>query len=249
MESQEDLRRSRQQQSPSSNSASTDDNEEDKEAGSDHDGYSEPNWSPTPPLDLEMPDPFSGVSMPTVHPTPIRPDDYCHFISLFREQAFSIWPVVDTDDLLTKLNQPSPSPETLAFAASLCAATIAQLRLPEHTASRNAISSLRFTAECHRFRELYDYRETHSTASVLIPFFLHIYYANANKLRTAGLLLRESIAYTHAMDLGSPQLHEHLDKKEQTLRLRIYWLLFISERYPTPCGSDGSQCTPTLTNR
>lgn len=168
--------------------------------------------------------------MPTAHPCPITPNDYRRFIQLFQEQAFSIWPVVNSDDLLAKLDQPDPDPETLALAASLCAATIGQLRLPEHRESQDAISSLRFTNECLRFRDLYDYRETYSTASVLIPFFLHIYYANAGKLRTAGLLLRESIAYAHAMDLGQPQPHENHDKKEQTLRIRIYWLLFISER-------------------
>jgi hypothetical protein len=157
-------------------------------------------------------------------------DEYRHFIHLFRQHAFPIWPVVDSDDLLAQLSQPDPDPEALALAASLSAATIAQLRLPEHTPARNTKSSLQFATECLWFRELYDYRSTYSTASVLIPFFLHIYYANDNKLRTAGFYLRESITYVHAMELGQPHAHPHLGKAERSLRLRIYWLLFISER-------------------
>ncbi len=160
-------------------------------------------------------------------------DEYRHFLHLFRQQAFPIWPVVDADDLLTRLSQPDPDPETLALAASLCAATIAQLRLAEHDApgASNAKQlAAQFATECLWFRELYDYRETYSTAAVLVPFFLHIYYANTNKLRTAGFFLRESITYVHAMELGQPQTYGHLAGAERSLRLRIYWLLFISER-------------------
>ena len=177
-------------------------------------------WPPTPAV---------------VHPHQLIPmREYRRLIQIFHQQAFRIWPVVDGDDLLAKLSQPDPDPETLALAASLCAATIAQLRLPEHTGAvtplRNAISSSHFATECLWLRELYDYRENYSIAAVLIPFFLHIYFANINKLRTAGLLLRESITYVHAMRLGQPETYRHLEKGERCLRLRIYWLLFISER-------------------
>lgn len=173
---------------------------------------------------------------PTVQPFSIPMDKYRHFIHLFQQQAFPIWPVVNSDDLLADLHadlsQPDTNPETFALAASLCAATIAQLRLPEHTLSpqRNVATSFHFVSECLRLRQLYDYRETYSIASVLIPFFLHIHYANSNKLRTAGLFLRESITYVQAMQLGSPQTYQHVNERERGLRLRIYWLLFISER-------------------
>ncbi len=158
-------------------------------------------------------------------------DDYRHFVYVFHEQAFGIWPVVSAENLLEQLGRPNPNPETLALAASLCAATIGQLRLAEDgTPAPNAKSASQFVTECLWFRERYDYRETYSTASILIPFFLHIYYANTNKLRTAGLFLRESITYVHAMRLDQPETYQHLDKGERSLRLRIYWLLFISER-------------------
>ena len=158
-------------------------------------------------------------------------EDYCHFVHVFQQQAFGIWPVVNAESLLEQLGQPNPKPETLALAASLCAATIGQLRLAEDdTPAPNAKSASQFVTECLWFRERYDYRETYSTASILIPFFLHIYYANTNKLRTAGLFLRESITYVHAMRLDQPETYQHLDKGERSLRLRIYWLLFISER-------------------
>lgn len=211
------------------------------ETDGNHESSSPSGWSPAPSAPpapaqcncgSESPAPRRGVlpGPPTVHRNLIPLEEYRCFIRLFHQQAFPIWPVVSADDLLGQLSQPDPDPECLALAASLCAATIAQLRLPEHMPTRNSKSSLQFATECLWFRERYDYRETHSTASVLIPFFLHIYYANANKLRTAGFFLRESIAYVHATKLGQPQTYQHLDEGERALRLRIYWLLFISER-------------------
>ena len=67
--------------------------------------------------------------------------------------------------------------------------------------------------------------------SALIPFFLHVYHSNGNKLRTAGLFLREAVTQVQFMQLGYPETYNHLSKPEQSLRLRIYWLVLITERY------------------
>ncbi len=243
-EFQKGIRRSRTQgtqSSPSSTSQSTSSvSGADTEPESGQNSSSPSGCSPapesesgTPPLRrpsrVRASSRASTVSM--VHSNPIVMDDYRHFVHVFHEQAFGIWPVVNAENLLERLGQPNPNPETLALAASLCAATIGQLRLEEDdTPAPNTKSASQFVTECLWFRERYDYRETYSTASILIPFFLHIYYANTNKLRTAGLFLRESITYVHAMRLDQPETYQHLDKEERSLRLRIYWLLFISER-------------------
>ncbi|RSL97252.1 hypothetical protein CEP52_011024 [Fusarium oligoseptatum] len=119
--------------------------------------------------------------------------DYKRFLGVFKQNSYSIWPVVDCDKILSDIAENDQDHEAHALAASLCAATIAQLRLSEHTNQRNTLSSLQFATDCLQSREQYDYRETFSIASVLIPFFLHVYYANADKLRTAGLFLREAV--------------------------------------------------------
>lgn len=159
--------------------------------------------------------------------------DYKRFLGVFKQNSYSTWPVVDCDKVLSDMTQNDQDHESHALAASLCAATIAQLRLPEHTNQRNTLSSLQFATDCLQSREQYDYRETFSIASVLIPFFLHVYYANANKLRTAGLFLREAITYVQLLELGHPEIYSHLCKRERALRLRVYWLLLISERFVT----------------
>ncbi|KAF4459384.1 sucrose utilization SUC1 [Fusarium albosuccineum] len=181
---------------------------------------------------------LESLSLPRTPSAPSSPlphyrlplDIYRRFLHIFKRQAYSIWPVVNSNDLFAKITRDDKDYEAHALAASLCAATIAQLRVSEHTPLRNTVSSLQFATECLQFRELYDHRETFTIASVLIPFFLHIYYANANKLRTAGLFLRESITYVQFLELGHPETYSNLDKRERSLRLRVYWLLFISER-------------------
>ncbi|KAF5018252.1 hypothetical protein F66182_9781 [Fusarium sp. NRRL 66182] len=157
-------------------------------------------------------------------------DEYQRILDISKQKTYSIWPVFNADHLLTNIKDNDQDYESHALAASLCAATIAQLRLPEHAGPRNTPSSLQFAAECLQLRELYDYRETFTVASILIPFFLHVYYANANKLRTSGLFLRETVTYVQLMQLGDVETYSHLAKQEQALRIRVYWLMLISER-------------------
>jgi hypothetical protein len=179
-----------------------------------------------------------GTPEPSLLPYEVSLDDYRRFIGVFKQKASLIWPVINSEDLLFKLDRPDLDWETLALAAALCAATVAQLRLPEHNQSLSSISSRLFVAECLRFRTLYNYYETHSIASILIPFFLHIYYANLEQRPTAGFFLRESITYIHIMRLDRPETFSHLGSSERSHRLRVYWLLFISERCSVKTTTD-----------
>ncbi|KAF5677524.1 hypothetical protein FHETE_1575 [Fusarium heterosporum] len=156
--------------------------------------------------------------------------EYQRFLEVSKEPVSSVWMVVNPDDILARITENPHDYESHALAASLCAATIAQLRLPEHTGPRNTTSSLQFAMECLQLRELYDYRESYSLASALIPFFLHVYHSNGNKLRTAGIFLRESVTQVQLMQLGDPETYADLSKQEQSLRLHIYWLVLITER-------------------
>lgn len=162
---------------------------------------------------------------------------YYHFIDIFNTRLYPVWPVVSPDRLMANMAFNEDDHGTFALAAALCAATISQLRLPEHhTADSPAhdtstISSHAFAREAERFRSAYDYREDCGLPSLLTAFFLHMYYSNANKLRTAALLLREAITCCHTLELHRSDTMTTLGSTEQSLRLRVYWLLFISEMY------------------
>ncbi|CAG7565027.1 unnamed protein product [Fusarium equiseti] len=154
-------------------------------------------------------------------PLPLPPyriplPEYQRILEISKRVVSSVWIVINPEDLFTKITQNNEDFESHALAAALCAATIAQLRLPEHAGPLNTTSSLQFATECLQLRELYDYRESHSIPSALIPFFLHVYHSNGNKLRTAGLFLREAVTQVQFMQLGYPETYDHLSKPEQT---------------------------------
>lgn len=155
---------------------------------------------------------------------------YLRFLRIYHLQLYSIWPVVSTAALVQKLKRNNDDHESHALAAALCAATIAQLRLPEHNTDSIAIDSCKLEKETQRHRSLFDYRESGSLDSLLTSFFLHIYWANSGKLQTSGLYLREAITYAHRFTLHRPELHTKLDTTQYELQLRIYWMLFITER-------------------
>lgn len=173
--------------------------------------------------------PLAPPPAPCLHHIPLS--SYLEFLEIFRHRLYPVWPIVSYDDLISRLRADNQDFEAYALAGALCAAVISQLRLPEHGASFLPISSRHFQIESERLRILFDYRDHYSIASLLTSFFIHVYFANTNKLQTAGLYLREAIAYAHGLELHRPETFASLTAiSEHQLRLRVYWILFISER-------------------
>lgn len=169
---------------------------------------------------------------PCLHHIPLS--GYLKFLDVFHHRLYPVWPIVSYDDLISRLRTNDQDFEAYALAAALCAAVIAQLRLPEHAASFVPISSRHFMMEAQRLRILFDYRDHYSMASLLTSFFLHVYFANTNKLQTSGIYLREAISYVHGLGMHLPETYAPLTAiSEHQLRLRVYWILFISERLAT----------------
>ena len=188
-------------------------------------GYPSDNVAPVPNLSATCSQRLSSFDEPRRIPL----SAYCKFFAIFRERLYPIWPVVFPDRLMGNMVLDDNDFESFGLAAALCSATISQLRLEEHTDSKDDISSLTFALEAERFRALYDYREKCEMPSLLTAFFLHMYYSNANKLRTATLLLREAITCAHVLQLQHIEGLSTSRSPERTLRVRVYWLLFISE--------------------
>ncbi|KAF3935718.1 hypothetical protein ABW19_dt0208545 [Dactylella cylindrospora] len=166
-------------------------------------------------------------------------EDYIRYLDIFKQRLYSVWPVLDCDDLIQRLSDDPSDHETYALAASLCSAVIAQLRLPEHETepSSRSITSWHFSQEAQKLRQLFEYRETFSIASLLTSFFLHIYYANAEKLRSAGFFLREAIGCSFGLRMHESESYVPTWERENQLKIRIFWVLFISER--TYCIQNG----------
>ncbi|KIW28755.1 uncharacterized protein PV07_04629 [Cladophialophora immunda] len=194
---------------------------------------------PTPPEESALESAVEHRISPT-RPSGIPMHIYHRFLEVYRVRLYSVWPVVSYDELVTALRNNRSDYESYSLAAALCAAVIAQLRLPEHIGSLT-YSSSELVAEAQRLRRLFEYQEQYSMSSLLTSFFLHIYFANADKLRTAGFYLRETLTYAHGLKLHQLNSYAGLDFRERQLRLRVYWILFISER--TYCVQNGLPTT------
>ncbi|RYP60341.1 hypothetical protein DL771_010554 [Monosporascus sp. 5C6A] len=79
---------------------------------------------------------YGPLTSPLRHPS-VPIDQYCRYTEIFKQRLSAVWPVVDCDALLLRLAQCQDNHETRSLAAALCAAVIAQLRLPEHTEPLN----------------------------------------------------------------------------------------------------------------
>ena len=157
-------------------------------------------------------------------------EDYSPLLEVFRQRLYCIWPIVSYDDLVLKLRNDPSDFESYSLASALCAAVIAQLRLQEYTTPIGLATSKNFEAEAQRLRQRFDHHEHYTLSSLLTSFFLHIYFANCDKLRTAGFYLRESLTYAHGLQLQHPNTYANVGPAKRQFMLRTYWILFISER-------------------
>lgn len=143
---------------------------------------------------------------------------------------FSVWPIVDVDDLLSRLN------ETLdlldyALVLATAAATLGQLKNTVTLAGQCPSAEL-CEAEYQRARYALQSRDdTPNLTWLRAVFFLHAYHENRQPGAVkSALYLREAIALAQLMDLQDENLNRHLSAEEVRLRRKIFWLLFVTER-------------------
>lgn len=129
------------------------------------------------------------------------------------------------------------TPEAYAFLCALCAATIVQLdaatQVPEvkPLPGRPALASEMFIEECLRVRRDIDYVGNPTTITVMTSFFVFAYYGNIERSEKAWHYLQESISFAENLDMDDESSMLKLDSVEAQWRRRLYWLLFITERY------------------
>ncbi|GJC99323.1 aflYd/sugR/sugar regulator [Colletotrichum higginsianum] len=153
-------------------------------------------------------------------------------------QPHPVWPILDVDSLVERLKKQSPDDyEAFALAGAVCATVIAQLRpqlrLPKQQRSTSDISVVAetFARHAQHLRDQHSYRESESTDSLLTAFFLHVYFANTERIRAGAMYLHEAIAQLSLQRLHQPETFDHLPEEQRELMLRIFWLVFVTERY------------------
>lgn len=154
--------------------------------------------------------------------TIIPTEELASVVRSYQQASYSVWPVVDAEVLLDKLEHGTPDVGTLCLAMALCAATMAQLQLVP-----TSVDSTMMAAECMRMREAHlDLR------SVLVSFFLHVYHAKINKRDSAMLFIREAVygARLLKLDESVGGNDTELDADVVANKEIVFLLLWVSER-------------------
>ncbi|KAF2682292.1 hypothetical protein K458DRAFT_342761 [Lentithecium fluviatile CBS 122367] len=189
-----------------------------------------------PPLDeFGWPDvinsTFNGVCM---EPQRISTSHISEYLEVYQNRGYAIWPVVDSDELLARLLTHPGDIEAYGLATAICAATISQFRIDAEPGSpvegHFRISSGLFETEAKRAREESDHMEHLTITSLLSTFFLHVYSANIGRMTASTVLLGEAITKAHIIGLHKLSYYQNMNPEQKQHNLRIYWLLFITER-------------------
>ncbi len=168
---------------------------------------------------------------PSPSPAQVPISAFKTYLELYQQALYPVWPVIDKDVLLARLQDPFDI-EAYALAAALSAVTIAQLKLPAQGDLQPFADDdgAFLAAESSRARFEMDYLEHPSISIVLTSFFLHVSSANRGQIRKGAMLLREAVACAQLLRLDKTSYYENLSKSEQQKHLRVIWLLFVTER-------------------
>lgn len=157
-------------------------------------------------------------------------------LCLYNQRLFPVWPVLVVDDVIGSLLQNPADTETYALANAVCAAIIAQLKLPfaGRTDDHDPATAASMAAECLRAKTSLRSSEDGPDMNLnmlRISFFQHIYHENMSPGGSKSLLfLREAITIAQIMGLHRKSTYVALPAEEQQMRRRILWLLFVTER-------------------
>ncbi|SLM39604.1 hypothetical protein LPUS_10185 [Lasallia pustulata] len=143
---------------------------------------------------------------------------------------FPVWPVIDIWSLVKDLETAPNDDELYALATSVCAATMAQLRLPvvPVECTGDLISIEVMGSQIVQTRAKFDYRDKISIATVLTSMFLYVLNYNQGKRKAGWVHLQEAIIFAKVLRLDAEEPLEVQSPEYRRGKL-VLWLLFVTE--------------------
>lgn len=190
----------------------------------------------TPDLNIRpWPDRTSPQFSPTFHETDkVSVSCISQYLEIYQARGYGIWPVVDTEALTARLLTHPDDLEAYALATAICAAIVSQFSIDAQPGSpvegHYRVSAGVFDTEAKKARQESDHMENVSVFSILGSFFLHVYSANVGRMNASTILLGEAITKAHIVGLHKTNYYQGMTPEQTQHALRIYWLLFITER-------------------
>ena len=161
---------------------------------------------------------------------------FCRYVELFFAHLYPIMPILDPG-LFLDMNfflRPDPlTSDEYCLLAALSAVTIVQLNL---TASpgEGVLPVLQpevLIQQCLQEGARNDgFLEEPTTGTIITSFFLFGYYGNMEMHSQSRYYLQQAITFGEMINLGDETVNARLSEGTRQWRLRIFWLLFITER-------------------
>ena len=177
-------------------------------------------------------------SAQTNTPQRLSKDALAPIVRLYQQHSYSVWPVINADALLHRLEDIDPTnmnheDETFAcLVTALCAATMAQLHLAPVSDGQGTVDSTVMAQTCLRIRGNCDlHREHLDVYSVLVSFFLHVYHAKINWRTSAMMYIQEAISGARILRLDEASHREGVEIGGLVANEELVFpLLWVSER-------------------
>ncbi|RFU28784.1 hypothetical protein B7463_g7542, partial [Scytalidium lignicola] len=162
---------------------------------------------------------------------------FSHIFDAYRSRMYSVWPVVDANSLLERLEESEKhgclDREAYILATALSAATMTQLNLAPLRHAALDVDSTFMQEECHRIRNTFNYRDCPSIEGILTSFFLHVYHAKADNRNAGMMFLQEAISLARLIQLnvvipeGVTPDNEDISRQSYDTKI-LYLLLWVS---------------------
>lgn len=175
-------------------------------------------------------------------PTPglLSPDMVDGCINFFFEHIYPTMPILHRERFYqTHVRDMHISLESYCLVCSLCAFMMIQpgMKFPGVWTSGTEVvqdgtpMGCALVEEVLRVRKGYDYVESSSMAAVITSFFLFGSHFCLDKHKVAWFYIREATTLAQTLDMHDESTYHTGDMIECTRRRRLYWLLFLTERY------------------
>lgn len=154
-------------------------------------------------------------------------------LSMYKESLYGIWPLLDADDLINRLETETNDLTIYALTTALSGATLSNMnRTVMNESLQASLNAEAFIKESRRVRGTFDYMEPVTLDTILTSYFLHIFYGRqASREQMAAFYIREAITFAHMLGMHMEETYSRYCIKDQRIMRKLYFLLFMTERY------------------
>ncbi|KAG2172610.1 hypothetical protein INT44_002625 [Umbelopsis vinacea] len=166
---------------------------------------------------------------------PLSDSSLIPLLALYFDRMHPVIPIFKRSWLFSRLDK-SHHMTDIQFGALLIAMSAAALLQPVQIGDRccvknsNTKRALYLLEESHRMHSSSKLGNNPSIDAIMTSFYMFVILSSTGNDDAAWLRLSESVSLGHIMKLHESSAYENIDEDERERRLRVYWLLTITER-------------------